>query len=149
MTVAQTVSQLAVQAAGPLTDLAVAAFGALCVKATLWVHAHSKNKLILDMTDRATTEAKSAVAAAAQITVGDLKAKAPNGKLSLEDAARIKADVVAKVTANLGGDKWVNKAQSILGVTDIEAFLSTKVEAAVQALSVPAVAAPVATPAAA
>lgn len=134
MTLAETVSQLAVKASGPLTDLAVAAFGALCLRATVWVHAHSKNKLILDMTDRATTEAKSAVAAAAQITVDDLKAK--TGKLSPADAAQIKSDVIAKIKANLGGDQWVQKAQDILGVTDIEAFLSTKVEEAVKTLAV-------------
>ena len=136
-TVAETLSQLAVKAAGPLTDLAVASFGALCVRATVWVHAHSKNKLVVDMVDRATAEAKSAVAAAAQITVDDLKAATPGGKLPAEAAAKIKADVVARVKANLGGDKWVQKAQDILGVKDVEAFLSTKVEAEVLALSAP------------
>jgi molybdopterin converting factor small subunit len=141
MTVGETLSQYATEAAPAVGTLALAAFAWLCARATAWVTAHTKNKMILAITDRATTEAKTAVAAADQIAVEDLKAK-NGGTLSAADAEKIKADVLAQLRANLGGDAWVATAQKVLGVQDIEAYLSSKVEAAVHALgqaSAPAV----------
>jgi hypothetical protein len=133
MTLGETLSQYATEAAPVVGTLVLAVFGWLVARLTAWVTAHTKNKLIIGITDRATSEAKSAVAAADQIVVADLKTK-NGGTLTEADAAKVKADVLAQLRANLGGDAWVAQAQKILGVQDIEAYLSSKVEAAVHAL---------------
>lgn len=67
----------------------------------------------------------------AQTTADDLKAKSADGKLTAEDAAKIKADAIAKVEALLSDDVQKAVAQ-IFG--DTEQWISSKVEAAVRQL---------------
>lgn len=64
-------------------------------------------------------------------TVGeDLKAKSADGKLTAEDAAQIKADAVAKVQSLLSDD-ILQTITTVHG--DAEAWISSKIEAAVKA----------------
>lgn len=143
MTIAKTVSDFAAEVAPAVGTLAMAAVTWLCVKASAWVHARTKNVLVTGFMDRLSTEVQSAVAAADQLAVADIKAASVNGRLTATDAAKVKADVLAQIKANLGGDAGVAKATKILGVTDIEAYISARIEAAVQALATTAPAAPV------
>jgi hypothetical protein len=143
MTIAKTVSDFAAEVAPAIGTLALAAVTWLCVKATAWVHARTKNALVTGMMDRLSTEVQSAVAAADQLAVADIKAASANGKLTAADAVKVKSDVLAQIKANLGGDAGVAKATKILGVEDIEGYISSKIEAAVKALAASAPATPV------
>ena len=136
MNLSQTLSSYVTQAAPAIGTLFLAAVTWLCYHATSWMRAHTKNALVLGMTDRLSTEVQTGVAAAEQTAVADAKSAGAN--LSRSTADKIKADVLAQVTANLGGDKWISQAQKILGVDDIQAYLSSKIEAAVLALNAPA-----------
>jgi hypothetical protein len=134
MTLSNTVSQFAAQAAPVVGTLVLAVVGWLGAHAVAFIRARTKNTLVLGFMDRLTSEVNAAVAAAEQLVVTDLKA-ASGGKLSATDAAKIKADVLAQVQKNLGGDAWIAEAEKVIGVTDVEAFLSTRIEAAVAALA--------------
>lgn len=135
MTITETVSQLAAQAAPVVGTLVLAVMGWLGAHAVAFVRAHTKNTLVLGFMDRLDEEVEAAVAAAEQVAVADLKASSATGKLTPADAVRIKGDVLAQVQKNLGGDRWVAEAEKVIGVTDVEAFLSTRIEAAVAALA--------------
>lgn len=135
MTISETVSGFIVQAAPVVGTLVLAVVGWLGAHAVAFIRARTKNVLVLGFMDRLTSEVNAAVAAADQLVVADLKASAVNGKLTAADAAKIKTDVLAQVMQNLGGDKWIAEAEKVIGVTDVEAFLSTRIEAAVAALA--------------
>jgi hypothetical protein len=135
MTLTQTLSTYVTQAAPAVGTLFLAAVTWLCYHGAAWMKAHTKNALVLGMTDRLSTEVQTGVAAAEQTAVADARAAGAN--LSRGTAAEIKAAVLAQVTANLGGDKWIAQAQKVLGVADVQAYLSQKIEAAVLALNTP------------
>lgn len=67
----------------------------------------------------------------AQTVTDDLKAKSADGKLTPEDAAKIKEDAVTKVQALLSDDV-TNTLSTIFG--DAEAWVRSKIEAAVKQL---------------
>lgn len=66
----------------------------------------------------------------AQTTVEDLKEKSADGKLSAEDAARVKADAMVKIQSLLSDE--VQKAIDEI-FDDAEEWISSKIEAAVNA----------------
>jgi hypothetical protein len=67
----------------------------------------------------------------AQTVSDDLKAKSADGKLTAEDAAKIKEDAVTKVQALLSDDV-TNTLNTVFG--DAEAWVRSKIEAAVKRL---------------
>lgn len=133
MTVQQTLSQYAQDAAPVVGTLLVAVVTYLAAQATAWVRAHTKNALALGFMDRLSEEVEKGVAAIEQTMVAQLK-PADGGTLSPADAARVKQAAVDLVLANLGGDKWIAEAKKVLGEADIKAFLESRIEAAVHQL---------------
>lgn len=138
MTLGQTVSQYGIEAAPVVGALFLAVVTALSARAIAWVNAHTKNVLINGFMERLSSEVTHGVSAMEQTVVAQLKAKT-GGTLTAEDAANVKKAAVDLVRANLGGDKWIAEAKKILGETDIEAFLASRIEAAVNAMGQPAV----------
>ena len=67
----------------------------------------------------------------AQTVSDDLKAKSADGKLTADDAAKIKEDAVAKIQALLSDDV-TNTLNTVFG--DAEAWVRSKIEAAVKQL---------------
>jgi hypothetical protein len=65
----------------------------------------------------------------AQTVTDDLKAKSADGKLTAEDAAKIKEDAVTKVQSLLSDDV-TNTLSTVFG--DAEAWVRSKIEAAVK-----------------
>jgi hypothetical protein len=133
MTIQQTMTTYAVDAAPVLGTLLVAVVTFLAAQATAWMRAHTKNTLVLGFMDRVSEEVEKGVAAIEQTVVAQLK-PASGGVLSAEDAARVKQAALDLVLANLGGQKWLDEAKKILGEADIKAFLASRIEAAVQGM---------------
>lgn len=130
MTIQETLSQYLVQAAPVIGTLLLAVITALSARAVSWVNAHTKNTLVNGFMARLSTEVYAGVSAIEQTVVEQLK-KSNGGVLTAADAAAVKKSAVDLVLANLGGDKWLAEAKKILGETDIEAFLASRIEAAV------------------
>lgn len=133
MTIQQTLSQYAVEAAPAIGTLLGAAVTWFLAQATLWLKAHTKNALVIGIMGRMAEEVEKGVAAIEQTVVASLK-PANGGVLSVEDAARVKQAALDLVIANLGGQKWIDQAKKILGEADIKALLSSRIEAAVQGM---------------
>lgn len=134
MTAQQTLSQYAIDALAAIGPLVVAIVGVLAARATAWVKAHTRNALVLGAMTRLSAEVSTAVAAAEQTAVADLKAKS-GGTLSVIDAVTVKNDEIKLILSNLGGDKAIAEVQKILGVDDIRAYLGNLIEAEVLKLN--------------
>ena len=70
-----------------------------------------------------------------QQTVIDAVRAKNGGVLTEADAAAAKIRAIAMLKANLGDGRWIARAQQILGVSDIEAYLEAYLEAAVKRMA--------------
>jgi hypothetical protein len=129
-TLKQTLADQAVQAIPYLFALIVAGLAWLKGRIVL------KNQMAEAVVRRVIAAATTAVQAVEQTTVPALKAKAATATLTPGDALIAKNEAVQLAREHLGGNQWIQQAQTILGVADFQKYLADHVEAAVQRLSV-------------
>lgn len=112
--------------------LAVIAYGAK--KLADLINAKVQSEALRNILIRTDTVVFAAVKELAQVTVDSLKEAAADGKITPEEAAKVKADALAKVKSYLG-QPGLDALMQILGLKDaptVDAYLSSKIEAAVR-----------------
>ncbi len=124
------VSEILKRSAEPLIGLAAAGVSWVCAWAARWFYVHTKNAKVQGMLVRLDDAATTAVNDLEQSAVKALKAASPDGKLTQATAAAVKDAALESLKAHLG-PKGVEELKRILGVSDVTAVLSSRVEAAV------------------
>jgi len=139
MSAASFVSDALKQSAEPLMGLAAAGLTWLCAWASRWFYVHAKNERVKGILVRLNDAAATAVGEMEQSAVKALKAASPDGKLTPATAAAVKDAAITSLKGHLG-PKGLEELKTVLGVADVEAALSSRIESAVKALtaSVPA-----------
>jgi len=101
-------------------------------KLAMYIRAKVKNEYLKGALVRLNDAVLAAVKEAQQVAVGGLKAANADGKITAEEKAKIKDDVLAVVRSHLGM-KGLAEIAKVLGLDNaaMESLLSSKVEAAV------------------
>lgn len=120
------------QSAEPLMGLAAAALTWLCAWASRWFYVRAKNERVKGILLRLNDAAGTAVAEIEQSAVKALKAASPDGKLTAATAAAVKDAAITSLKGHLG-PKGVEELKTVLGVSDVEAALNSRIESAVAA----------------
>jgi hypothetical protein len=98
-----------------------------------WLHAHVKNEYFQTALTRLNEVVTTIVTGLYQQVTTSLKAAAKDGKLTAEEARKIKTDAVVSVLEQLG-ERGVRDLERVLQKDVVEEFVEAKIEAAVHAL---------------
>jgi hypothetical protein len=100
-----------------------------------WLSAHTQSEYLRQALVRLNDTVATAVKDVQQRTVDAIRKDAPDGKISPEQAAKIKADAIAIVKDQLGA-KGLTQLATVLGISGgaIDALLGSRIEAAVHDL---------------
>ena len=128
-------ASIAPQVLDVLTPLFLAALSWASVQLAIYIRAHAKNVAVQGVLLRLNDATYTAVGAVEQTVVAAAKASEIDGRLTGASAAAAKQAALDEIKSHLGA-KGLAELTKILGVKpeDLAAFLSSRVESAVQSM---------------
>lgn len=127
------IQSIAGQLLQPMLAIVAAGITYACAKAVRWLETKTKNEAARHALDRLNDAINVSVGDVEQSIVKAYKAGAPDGKLSMDAAKIVKAAAISAVKNQIG-EVGIASAKKVLGVDDMEAAISSRVEAAVSKL---------------
>lgn len=126
-------SEVALKSLAALSPALVGALSWLSIKGANWIAAKTTNEYMKGVYVRLNETVMSAVREADQVFVAEMKEASVDGKITPEERVQIKTKVINTVKSHFGM-KGLAELSKIFGLSgsEVDKFLSTKVEAAVQ-----------------